>query len=326
MKRLIDDLLDVSRIVQGRIQVERRLCDLVAIVRATAADHALAFERSDVRLRVELPDRPLWVMGDRTRLAQVVTNLLSNANKFTPPAGTVTVRLAELPAGEEALLTVADTGVGMEPEILAHVFEPFTQADRTIDRSRGGLGLGLAVVKGLVEIHGGTVHAASAGSGRGATFTLRFPLSPAVLQPRERPESAHDAGRPRRILVVEDNKMAARSLQMFLVEQRHEVAVAHSGRAGIELARRFRPEVVLCDIGLPESDGYTLARTLKRERGMEGVHWIAVTGYGLESDRRKAREAGFDRHLTKPVDLDELHAILTELPTRAAPESDPSRA
>jgi CheY-like chemotaxis protein len=174
-------------------------------------------------------------------------------------------------------------------------------------------------VKGLVELHGGTVEAASEGSGRGSRFSVRLPLSPAVLAPRARRDSGPDSARPRRVLLVEDNPMAARSLHMFLAGEHHAVEVAHSGPAGIAAARRFRPEVVLCDIGLPGSDGYELVRTLKREPGMEDVHWIAVTGYGLESDRRRAREAGFDRHLTKPVDLDELHAILAELPERAAP-------
>jgi CheY-like chemotaxis protein len=201
----------------------------------------------------------------------------------------------------------------MEPEILESAFQPFVQADRTIERSRGGLGLGLALVRGLVELHGGSVHAASEGTGRGSELTIRLPLEPVTPPPRPVAEAEPVAARSRRILLIEDNPMAAESMQMFLEQQGHTVEVAHSGPAGIEAARRFRPGVVLCDIGLPELDGYDVARALKREPDLSGAYLIAVTGYGQDSDRRTAREAGFDRHLTKPIDLDELHLILAEL-------------
>jgi len=313
MTRLLDDLLDVSRIAQGRIQAKKKLCDLVAVVRDTTADRRGSLEKRGLRLEADLPDRPLWVMGDSTRLSQALANLLDNAGKFTNAGGTVTVRLVEAPEGEEALLTVSDTGVGMEPEILEHAFEPFSQADRTIDRSRGGLGLGLALVKGLVELHGGAVRVHSEGSGRGTEFTVLLPLEPATLPARPADDASRQRGRPHRILVVEDNRMAARSLEMFLVNQGHAVEVAHSGPAGIEAARRFRPEVVLCDIGLPQLDGYDVARALRAEDELDGVCLIAVTGYGQGVDQRNARVAGFDRHLTKPVNLDELHDILAEL-------------
>jgi CheY-like chemotaxis protein len=314
MTRLLDDLLDVSRIARGRIQVDLRLCDFVAIVRETTDDHRQGFERSGIRLEVELPDHPLWVLGDRTRLAQTVTNLLDNARKFTNTGGTVAVRLTENAAGDETILAVRDTGVGMEPEILEHAFQPFVQADRTIERSRGGLGLGLVLVKGLVELHGGTVAASSEGTGRGSELIVRLPLEPATL-PAQAPEDAVQAtARPQRILVVEDNPVAAESIEMFLVEHGHTVAVARTGPEGIETARRLRPGVVLCDIGLPELDGYEVARALRSESALGPVYLIAITGYGQETDRRRAREAGFDRHLTKPVDLDELRHILVGLP------------
>jgi len=200
----------------------------------------------------------------------------------------------------------------MDADMLQHVFQAFSQADRTIDRSRGGLGLGLALVKGLVELHDGFVEASSAGSGRGTEMTVRLPLSAATIAPTAAAPADGRLGAPRRILVVEDNRMAARSMEMFLSDSGHTVEIAHTGPTGIEVARRFRPEVVLCDIGLPELDGYEVARTLRQEQG-NGLVLIAITGYGQQSDRRRARGAGFDNHLTKPVDLDELNRLLVRL-------------
>ncbi len=312
MTRLLGDLLDVSRIAQARVQVEKVLCDLVALARETVDDHRELVDRGGLKLEVELPDRPLWVMGDRTRLAQAIANLLSNACKFTDAGGVVTVRLAEEDAGAAARLTVRDTGVGMEPQILASAFEPFRQADRTVDRSGGGLGLGLALVKGLVELHGGTVGASSPGVGRGATLWFRLPLEPAV-EPAASPERpVARSSRPLRILVVEDNRMAARSLEMALAGAGHAVETVHDGRAGIDAARRRAPDAVVCDVGLPGADGYEVVRALRADPSLRGVHLVALTGYGQQDDRTRAREAGFDVHLTKPVSLPELLRILAE--------------
>ncbi|HEU4343921.1 MAG TPA: ATP-binding protein [Candidatus Binatia bacterium] len=313
MAQLMDDLLDVSRIARGRIQLNKKLCDFTAIVRDMAEDYRTAIETSGLQMTVVVPSRPLWIMGDRTRVAQAVGNLLHNANKFTDAGGKIGVRLTETANGETAVLSVSDTGVGMEPEILAHAFEPFSQADRTIDRSRGGLGLGLALVKGLVELHGGKVQACSEGSGRGSEITIRLPLEP---EPTEQPhpaETVQERVEFRRILIIEDNPVAARSLRMFLTEIGHTVEVAYAGPEGIEAARRSLPEVVLCDIGLPGLDGYEVARALRREPRLHGACLIAVTGYGQDEDQRRALEAGFDIHMTKPVNLDDLERILVNL-------------
>jgi PAS domain S-box-containing protein len=312
MARLIDDLLDVSRITRGKILLRRSLCDLTLIVRTTLEDYRGMLEAAGLKVIAELPDEPIWVHGDATRLAQVVGNLLHNANKFTDAGGKVTPRLTV----EEgyARLSIRDTGIGMEPAMLARVFEAFSQADRSIDRSRGGLGLGLALVKGLMQLHRGTVSAHSEGLGCGSEFTIRLPITTAPL-------SASTAGpkpleQKLRILIIEDHRDAADSMRMLLSLAGHEAKTAANGLAGLELAAAFRPDVVLCDIGLPGGvDGYEVARMLREDPGMSDTRLIALTGYGQDEDLRRAREAGFDVHLTKPVDVDELRKVLASLPT-----------
>jgi CheY-like chemotaxis protein len=267
---------------------------------------------------VQLPSQPVSIIGDRTRLAQIVGNLLDNANKFTDAGGQVIVCLVKDATMESAVLTVADSGIGMEPETLKRVFEPFTQAERTIDRSRGGLGLGLALVKGLVDLHGGEVWASSDGAACGSQFTIRLSLAHEArsITPVEHPAS--DTER-RRILVIEDNVVAARSLQMLLTETGHAVEVANNGTGGVEVARRFRPDIVLCDIGLPGLDGYAVARLLRKEPGLTGVYIVAVSGYGQNTDQRRASKEGFDAYLTKPIDFDKLEKLLTECGTDERP-------
>ena len=316
MARLLEDLLDVSRIAAGRARVERALCDFVEIVCETVEDHRIGVEEKGLKLELDVPDRPLWVSGDRVRLAQVVSNLLHNAEKFTDPGGSVRVQVVEAEDGSATLLNVRDTGVGMEPEFLEHAFDPFSQADRTLDRSRGGLGLGLPLVKGLVELHGGEVSATSEGTGRGTTLSVRLPLEPATVVPEE-PTSLASPGPARRILVIEDNRMAASSLAMFLTQTGYTVEVAYTGTEGLEKAQRFRPDVVLCDIGLPGSDGYDVARVLRSDPELGRIHLIAITGYARQADRERARAAGFDLHLSKPVNLDELNRILAAAPAPA---------
>src|SRR5262245_57698699 len=353
MTRLIDDLLDVSRIAQGRIELRKERCDLAASACETAEDYRQLLESGGLRLKLELPAGPLWMDGDPTRLAQVVGNLLHNASKFTEPGGSVVVRLRCDGDGSGAHLSVRDTGIGMTPETLGRLFGAFQQADRTLARSRGGLGLGLALVKGLVERHGGSVSAASAGPGYGSEFTVVLPLAPPrpralaeapepgvaraaaeepapapapspatpapLVGPRERlrPPVPRVAGRPRvapsralHVLVVEDNVDAAHSLETLLQLSGQQVDVVDSGPAGVEAARRLHPEVVLCDIGLPGMDGYAVARALRDEPALAGARLIAITGYGQQEDQRRAREAGFDLHLTKPVDFEELRRLL----------------
>jgi CheY-like chemotaxis protein len=248
------------------------------------------------------------VSGDPTRLAQVLDNLLVNALKFTAQDGEVSVSVA--PAGAHGILTVRDTGAGVEPEMLPRLFEPLSQADRTLDRSAGGLGLGLAIVKGLVELHGGAVRAESAGLGQGAVFTVTLPTEgePAALSGPS--GSARTCRRKLRILVVEDNRDSADSLRMLLETHGYEVEVAYTGPDGVRAAGEHRPEVVICDIGLPGLDGYGVAAALRRNPDTASARLIALTGYGQDEDRRRAREAGFDEHLTKPADPTALEALL----------------
>ena len=318
LARLLDDLLDISRIARGLIRLKKEPCDLATIVRHVAEGRRLILEKNGVDLSVQLPSQPVPVVGDPTRLAQIVGNLLDNANKFSDPGGHVTVHLVEEPARGAAILTVRDSGIGMEPGTLKRVFEPFTQAERTIDRSQGGLGLGLALVKGLVDLHGGEVCASSGGAGCGSEFTIRLSLArePRLLiKPIERGASFTER---RRILVIEDNLLAARFLRMLLTQNGHAVEVAHNGLDGIEIARRFRPEIVLCDIGLPGLDGYAVARVLREEPGLTGVYIIAVSGYGQNTDQRPSEE-GFNAYLTKPIDFEELERLLTETATYERP-------
>jgi PAS domain S-box-containing protein len=313
MARLLDDLLDISRIARGMIRLEKETCDFAAIVREVAETRRHMLQEKGLELTVIVPEQSLWVIGDRTRLAQVVGNLLDNANKFSETAGRVTVELLEERSTSNAALTVRDTGIGFEPETLSQLFEPFVQVDKTLDRTRGGLGLGLALVKGLVELHGGQVTGSSEGLECGAEFTVRIPLA---QQPRvgdRRTEPAAGVAEGRRILVVEDNPMAARTLSMFLTQTGHAVEVAHNGIDGARIAHSFQPQVVMCDLGLPGMDGYEVARTLRREADFCQTCLIAVSGYGQESDKTRALEAGFNMHMTKPINLKELAAVLSGL-------------
>jgi CheY-like chemotaxis protein len=307
--------------------------DLVCLTRDAAEDARSVLEQSGLTLSLELPTEPIWVMGDATRLSQVLGNLLNNAAKFTDAGGQVTVgcrasgvggRDTGATGGPSAAsdnrpstpmveIIVRDTGIGIEPETLPHVFETFSQADRSLDRSRGGLGLGLALVKGLVELHGGAVHAQSRGLGLGAEFTVALPTIPAPPEALELPPVADAAGAIR-ILIVEDNRDAAETLRELLELYGCTVEVAFSGSSGLDVARRFCPEVVLCDLGLPGLDGYAVAAALREEPGTAGARLIAISGYGQEEDKRRCREAGFDLHLTKPVDPTELQRYLEVSP------------
>jgi signal transduction histidine kinase/ActR/RegA family two-component response regulator len=320
---LIDDLLEASRVTRGEIELHCEELDLAGLVRETVNGYRETLRSTGLSLRVDLPEKPLLVRGDRLRLSQALSNLLGNAAKFTAPGGHVAVRLAPGPGGKRVELSVRDDGEGISPEVLPYVFEIFTQADQSLDRSLGGLGVGLAVVKGLIELHGGEVRAKSEGLGRGAEFSLFLPLevpaqAPAEVQPPKEEEKVAElltvAG-ARRILVVEDNPDAAATLRDFLELSGHEVELAVSGLDGVQAARKFHPEVVLCDLGLPGMDGFEVAAELRRDPETASAKLIAVTGYGREEDRRRSKEAGFDLHLTKPVDPAQLRALL-QGPTR----------
>ena len=340
--RLLDDLLDVSRITQGKINLRPVRLDLVPLVRDTAEDARSGIESAGLTLELTLPEAPQWVDGDPTRLAQIVTNLLNNAAKFTDPGGTVGIQVfrsgtraagdgVQVPTKTASPLTwpvlntripehlntqvaivVRDTGIGIEPEMLPRVFEAFAQADRSLDRSRGGLGLGLALVKRLVELHGGQVWAESQGVGQGAAFILTFPTAVAAQEPRVPSRPAMSTG-PIRVLIVEDNRDSAESLRDLLELSGCAVALAHSGSEALGAARQFRPEVILCDLGLPGMNGYQVAAQIREDPSLNNTQLIAVSGYGQEEDQQRSREAGFDRHLTKPVEFDELQRLLEVL-------------
>ena len=314
MARLIDDLLDVARISRGKILLRPRRLDLAELVRATVEDHRDDLETGGLEVELDLPaETSVWVDGDPTRISQALGNLLHNARKFTDPGGRVSVRIQDNSREEVASVVVCDTGIGMEPEMLERLFETFSQADRSLDRSRGGLGLGLALVKGLIEQHGGQVKAESDGPGRGSRFTIRLPRSTEPeLEARPEPEPSLRVSR--RILVIEDHADAAESLKLLLEMSGHEVETASDGRSGLIAALQFRPDVVLCDIGLPLGmDGYAVARALRASEDGHRPYLVALTGYGQSEDQRLAHEAGFDRHLTKPVDLLVLERVLGEL-------------
>lgn len=299
MTHMIDDLLDVTRISRGKVRLQREHVDLCALLGQTVEDHRSLAEGAGLHLELKLPSTPVWVYGDPTRLAQAVGNLLTNASKFTDAGGSIHVTMA-IDAGS-AWIRVRDTGVGIRPELLSRMFEPFTQDDETLARSRGGLGLGLALVRGLVELHGGHVFAASDGPGLGAELTLQLPRAEASAERAE--PSPEPVGRAMRVLVVEDNLDAADSLAELLQLAGHDVAIARDGVSGVERAKAQLPDVVLCDIGLPgELDGYDVARTLRADPELASAHLVALTGYGHEDDRARARAAGFELHLTKPID------------------------
>jgi CheY-like chemotaxis protein len=276
-------------------------------------------ETGGLTLCLELPEEPVWIDGDPTRLAQVVGNLLGNATKFTEPGGQVRVRLVADPESQSAVLSVRDSGIGIEPTMLLHVFELFTQADQGLDRSRGGLGLGLALVKGLVEQHGGSVWAHSEGPGQGSEFNVLLPTTAAPPAEVAAPSVAPIATGPIRVLVVEDNRDAAETLEDLLALAGCTVALAFSGPQALAIAPEFHPEVVLCDLGLPGMSGYEVGVALRQHPASARAQLIAVSGYGQAEDRARSQAAGFDRHLVKPVDPSELLRLLELTTHQAAP-------
>lgn len=324
LTRLVDDLLDVSRISRGKIQLRTERLDFVGLVRETVEDHRSTITEAGLRLELDVPPGPVWLDGDRVRLAQALGNLLENACKFSDRGGRVTVSLHT--EGEEAVLGVADDGVGIVAGDLLHVFEPFGQSLSARDRGRTGLGLGLAVVKSLVELHGGTAEVSSAGPGRGTELTLRVPLLEDQLadqsaMPVEAPRATEPAAaRDHRILLIEDNLDSAQALGELLRLNGHRVELAHDGEQGVSKAKELRPDVVLCDIGLPGAmDGYDVARSVRRDPSVSAAFLVALTGFGQDSDRKRAREAGFDAHLTKPTDPSVLERLLAEQRAPAEP-------
>ena len=310
LKRLVDDLLDVSRLELGKIQLQMQTLDLNVTVRSATDACMPAVSARGHAIRMELDDEPLPIVGDPVRIEQVISNLVMNAIKFTPEGGHIVV--ATRPEGGDAALVVRDDGVGIEPHLLGSVFDLFMQDDKTLERSGGGLGIGLTIVKRLVEMHGGSISADSGGAGQGARFTVLLPRAAAARPAAPRAPATEPAVAPKRVLVVEDNGDIRDSLGLILRMWGHEVEFAETGPAGLARAVQMRPDVALIDIGLPGLNGYDLARSIRKA----GADWsrhvmlVALTGYGRDTDRDLALEAGFDSHLVKPVDLAVLQRTL----------------
>ena len=313
MVRLIDDLLDVSRISRGKIDLRLARLDLAAIIQLALEICQPLAEKAAHRLEIDLPAEPIHVHADSVRLAQVFCNLLNNAFKFTPREGHIRLRAAR--DGGDVIVSIKDNGIGIPPHHLSSIFEMFTQLDRTLEQAQGGLGIGLTLVQRLVDMHGGTVTAHSDGPGKGAEFIVRLPLADerAAAQPENNANAASGSAQPpgrQRVLVVDDNQDSANSLSTLLRLAGNEVETAHDGLRAVEVAERFRPEMILLDIGLPGLNGYNVARRIRELPFGKETLLVALTGWGQEEDRRKSREAGFDKHLIKPVDYNVLMELL----------------
>ena len=308
LSKLIDELLDVSSITYGKVSLNLKKVNLVELVCQSLNDHAQAIKRWNLNVVQDLPNTPVWAYVDSTRFFQIFGNLLDNALKFSKLDGMIWVDLSVIPGenglGSVAVLSVRDLGIGIDPTILPELFEPFTQADRSLDRSRGGLGLGLSVVKSLVELHGGSVEASSRGINLGAEFKVTLPICEEITALDNDLEITEAAKKSLKILVIEDNEDSAVTLQAVLEYFGHEVSIAKDGISGVETAREFEPHVIICDIGLPEMDGFAVAQELSKDSKFSRSILIALTGYGGQEDRDLALQAGFKCHLTKPVDFE----------------------
>lgn len=308
LTRIVDDLLDIARIARGKFQVERRRLDIGEALRRAVEDQRPEFDKRGLELDCWLGSKELWVDGDETRLVQVIDNLLGNALKFTPRGGRVEVFLKN--ENDSATLRVRDSGIGIPPERLTDLFEPFVQLNPVPGHLHGGLGLGLALIKGIVEMHGGSVSVRSAGAGQGTEFVVRLPIAP-----KGQPAAAvrqNGSMKRRCVLLIEDNIDMAELLRQLLVVLGQNVHVANDGMTGIELARRIRPDLVICDIGLPELSGLEVARRLRTDELFRTTEIVALSGYGLPEDRRKSADAGFSRHIVKPVSMDDIERLLSE--------------
>lgn len=310
LARMVDDLLDVARFERGMIQLQRRHIDLNAAVAAAVDACATLTQARRHTVSLDLAAEPLALDADPVRIEQLIVNLLTNAAKFTPPEGEI--RVATKRDGSSALVTVSDNGIGLRPEMAQTIFSPFTQDDRTLDRSRGGLGIGLTIARRIAEMHGGVLEANSEGVNKGSIFIARFPLStgaPVGIKP----QAEVAAGSRRRVLVVEDNADVRESLRLMLEIWGHDVTTADTGNAGLEQIRRTHPEVAFIDIGLPGMSGYEVAHAIRTTdlRSLP-MKLIAITGYGQPADRARALEAGFDMHLLKPIDPDVLRRVFAE--------------
>lgn len=309
LNRMVDDLLDVSRITQSKFNLYKEPVQVATVIaRAVETSQPLIQSRKH-RLAIDVPSEPLWIQGDKVRLAQIVANLLNNAAKYTPEGGQISLSAER--HGNEAVLRVRDTGIGIPAAIMPRVFDAFTQEERSPDRANGGLGIGLALVRSLTELHGGRVEAKSDGRGKGSEFIVRLPaLAEAPTIADSSIKASGDRKPPaRRILVVDDNVDSAETLGLLLRLGGHDVRTAYDGQSALELARANRPEIVMLDIGMPGMDGLEVARRLRDDIGLKDVLLIAMTGYGQDEDRQQTEGAGFNSHLVKPIDLEHLNAL-----------------
>jgi CheY-like chemotaxis protein len=313
LTRLVDDLLDVSRIARGRVELKTENVEMAEVVGKAIEMASPLLEYGTHTLKVDVARHGLCVHGDVTRLSQVVSNLLTNAAKYTPRGGEISVSAKRV--DDELVLSVRDTGIGIAPDVLPRVFELFVQEHQALDRSQGGLGIGLAIVRNLIERHGGSVSARSDGLGKGSEFVVRLPAAEqtqdVACAPAARPAlAAESAEAVRRILVVDDNEDGAELLADALSRKGYDTRVAHDAPSALRVATEFWPEIAFLDIGLPIMDGYELATHLRNIPGLANVELIAITGYGQETDRQRSRAAGFKHHLVKPVDMDDIEATL----------------
>jgi two-component system CheB/CheR fusion protein len=310
MVKLVDDLLEISRITRDKIELHPQQLLLADVVHGAVETSRPLIDQNHHHLEVSLPDEPLMLHADSVRLMQVLSNLLNNAAKYTDQGGRIDLTAQRI--GTQVEITVRDNGIGIPPGHLPEVFDMFTQAHRAAGRGQGGLGIGLAMVRSLVQMHGGTVEAKSAGAGQGSEFIVRLPLAEAhgTVHAGSGTGAASAPLAGQRILVVDDNQDAADTLAMLLEMDGAQVRAVYDGPAALAALPGLRPDVVLLDLGMPEMDGIEVARRIRADRDWTGVRIVALTGWGQESDRERTREAGFDFHLTKPVDLDMLHAWL----------------
>jgi PAS domain S-box-containing protein len=320
--RLVDDLLDIARISSGKVELKKEAADLETVLASAVESSMPLVSAANHTLDVRIAEPGLRVVADTTRLAQVVSNLLNNAAKYTPDGGRI--ELAVRREGEQVAVSVTDSGIGIAADALPLVFEMFTQVGRHRERSQGGLGIGLALVRRLVELHGGSVTAESPGVGQGSTFTVRLPLAETVVAIAPAPKPVETAEAPVfRVLVVDDNVDAAESLAALLELDGHDTRVAHDGDEALAKAREFRPEIVFLDIGMPGKDGYEVARELRRDPHHRDTTLVALTGWGAQDDRARTKSAGFDHHLTKPAELPAVEALLAQMAERRQQETSP---
>jgi len=323
MTRLIDDLMDVSRITRNKLELRRERVELAQVIRSTLETTRLLFESGGQTFTAALPPQPIYLDADLTRLAQAFSNLLNNAAKYTEPGDQVCLTAEQ--QGDEVAVTVKDTGIGIPTDMLPRIFEIFTQVDRSLEKTQGGLGIGLALVRRLVEMHGGSIQASSEGLGKGSEFVVRLPVIsvptfPAPWKVDNEPQRASCA--PCRIVVADDNEDCATSMGMMLKIMGNEVHVAYDGVQAIKAAEVFRPHVLILDIGMPNLNGYDTARHIREQPWSKDITLVALTGWGQDEDKRRSREAGFDHHLVKPVNLTALEQLVTTVVTSVQKTSE----